>query len=228
MKKKSLFISYAVNDKDTVAKIVEDLQQWNYDIWIYPKSILPGDFIVESEEKGMSDCDHVLLMLSESSNHSPAVDREKALAKSLAGEKKLIYCRIDDKAPLWSAEGVQICDLYHSSNYTTELLRLIKSIDNTSRFKIRSSVSKDEFIAEQQWYKVNIWLDGTGLEEIIDVTYYIHPDIVMDENTDWELANDYNHKFKLTFYTPDPEIIYCNITLADNSEEEIRYFLKLK
>ena len=91
--RKSLFVSYSTKDKIVVRQIADRLES-QLDIFFAEKSILAGDSVTESLDKGLEACDALLLCLSRHSINSDWVRREYSFA--LHAKKKVIPLRLDE------------------------------------------------------------------------------------------------------------------------------------
>jgi hypothetical protein len=231
MRKKQVFISYCVDDIKLVEKIRKDLETAEIDVWVYPRSILPSDHIVASEEEGIRKCDKVLLMWSRASKASKPVKKEIELTRKLEkkiGRRKLIYCRIQKNMPLPRNEIHQACNLFTSEDYTSEFLRLLKIINQSQDYWLESDVSYSGLEEGKHWFKIVLHVGGHNMKEIIDVDYQLHSDIATSAYTDWANVDTRAKKFQIIFYSYDPEVVYCLIRLSDGSYEELRELIPLK
>ena len=226
-RKKTIFISYSVKDKAKVRKIQRDLVALDHIVWIYPESTTLGQDIVVEEKEGILKADAVLIMQSKQSNSSTAVQEEIRFAKTLekqTGKKKTFLVNIDPELDLRQAT-IQICDLSNRETYTREFCRLVRVIENYKTFQLKHGRPKKDPEADN-WYEINLWVEGSRPNLISGVDYYLHEQIACNKYT--EVINNIRGKpFHLTFYTPHNEHVFAVINMSDGSVETLETQVKV-
>ena len=82
-----IFLSHTSIDKPIVRKFKRLLELHSFDIWLDEDSILVGDSIIKSIERGLLMTDYVLLFISQNALESPWVEKEITAAITLEIEK---------------------------------------------------------------------------------------------------------------------------------------------
>ena len=90
-----VFISYSTKNKDYADTLRDMLEAQRVTTWMAPYSIPPGSKYAQTITKGIRDCDCFLLVLSEASQASEAVDSEVELA-TLTYHKPTLVVQIED------------------------------------------------------------------------------------------------------------------------------------
>ncbi len=83
-----IFLSHSSKDKELVRRLANDLKQAGLEVWLDEWEIKVGDSITHKIDRGLSDCDYVVVVLSEAAIRSGWVEREWRSA---------IFAEIDDK-----------------------------------------------------------------------------------------------------------------------------------
>jgi hypothetical protein len=83
-----IFLSHTSIDKPIVRQFKELLELQNFDVWLDEDSILIGDSILKSIERGLLMTDYVLLFISKKALESPWVEKEIIAAITLEIEKR--------------------------------------------------------------------------------------------------------------------------------------------
>jgi|GEM_PF-4910791 len=83
-----IFLSHTSFDKPIVRKFKEILESHGFEVWLDEDSILMGDSILKSIERGLLMTDYVLLFLSNKALDSPWVEKEIIAAITLEIEKR--------------------------------------------------------------------------------------------------------------------------------------------
>ena len=95
-----IFISYSSNDRDKVARLVEQLEVKGGNLWFDEKCIIPGDDLVERIEQGISKSSYYVICLSPSFEKKPPtswVKRELKMAmlkENREGKRSIVPVRI--------------------------------------------------------------------------------------------------------------------------------------
>ncbi len=87
--RKKVFISYNTQDRSVANQIRNALIHENATVWLDALDVQPGDNIATSIDEGIRGSDYFLLIISESSNRSPWVQREIATAFELSNRKMI-------------------------------------------------------------------------------------------------------------------------------------------
>ena len=80
--KTKIFISYAIKNKQFIARLAEKLKSENFDVWWDTVDVEGGDIWTQQIENGITQSDHVLVALSPDSVNSKWVSREIIYAES--------------------------------------------------------------------------------------------------------------------------------------------------
>ncbi|NVK53416.1 MAG: toll/interleukin-1 receptor domain-containing protein [Flavobacteriaceae bacterium] len=83
-----IFLSHTSFDKPIVRKFKKLLEEEGFDVWLDEDSILIGDSILKSIERGLLMTDYVLLFISKKALKSSWVEKEITAALTLEIEKK--------------------------------------------------------------------------------------------------------------------------------------------
>ena len=138
-----LFISYAHLDSGIVLKIVRQLQEENYDVWIDKYGIEGGDLWASEIVKGIRGCDIFLLFVSSNSVRSSYVRRELDVAAG--GNRKIIHVMIEDvEIPehwVFQLAGLQYIN-YRSPDWYIQLLEALGENEATLPQKPQISTGK--------------------------------------------------------------------------------------
>jgi hypothetical protein len=107
----SVFLSYARQDKDKVAKLSQWLRDHNVRVSVDADSFVPGETIPDSIGRAVAEADKVVAVLSGNSRDRDWPRFERAIAErleaSLKGERVLIYLRLD-ATPLHDHDAARI------------------------------------------------------------------------------------------------------------------------
>lgn len=99
--KRSVFICHAGEDKDFARKLSSDLKAVGIDVWIDEWKIKVGDSITGRIDNALTECDCVVVVLSESMLNKPWPMREfkSALMRQASGDGSFILpAKIDDSS----------------------------------------------------------------------------------------------------------------------------------
>lgn len=127
-----IFLSHAVEDKDIVAPIAEELRLYFgedkvfYDSW----SMVPGDSLIHGMNKGLEDCAYFFLFMSQKSLTKPMVSLEwhNALVFSLRGQARFIPVRMEDISPPAILMATLYLDMFNQGlSKTIKDIKLIAS-----------------------------------------------------------------------------------------------------
>ena len=86
-----LFVSHSSRDRQAVGRMVAGLEQRGFECWLSSRDIQPGDDYQESIAAAISDCQAVLLLLSEHANQSREVAKEDGDCLPLGGGASCQY-----------------------------------------------------------------------------------------------------------------------------------------
>jgi len=98
MKTIKLFLCHSSKDKPFVRRLKRELIAFNHDVWLDESEIKVGDSIFEAVQKGLSESDYVLPIISPNFLASNWSGRELAYAFNLEmtlGVKKILPCLIE-------------------------------------------------------------------------------------------------------------------------------------
>lgn len=126
-----IFISHASEDKKFARKLKKDLDDLGYETWIDEREINVGDSLPSKLQKGITNCDFLVLILSHNSVESKWVniEWEAAFQREIDENKKIILPVLIEKCeiPLFLK---RILYVDFTNNYTEALLKLAKVIVN--------------------------------------------------------------------------------------------------
>jgi hypothetical protein len=71
-----VFLSHSSKDKKAIRRLASDLQNVGIDVWLDEYEIKIGDIIIEKLNRGIEECDYLLIWLTKKSVKSPWVQRE--------------------------------------------------------------------------------------------------------------------------------------------------------
>jgi hypothetical protein len=97
-----VFLSYASKDYIQALTASRHLESHGISCWMAPRSILPGEAYPEAIIRGINGCHAMVVLLSESSNLSPHVQRE--IERALNRNAVIIPMRLEDIQPTGSME----------------------------------------------------------------------------------------------------------------------------
>lgn len=125
----NIFISYSHFDRDPVLRIANKLELDGHHVWMDVLVIRPGDNIELKVQEGLNEADAVLVIVSENSFKSGAVQREVAaiaLSDISKRERRIIPVRIDNSpVPSYLADR-QYLDL--TKDFEAGLARLSREL----------------------------------------------------------------------------------------------------
>jgi hypothetical protein len=136
MKQPAIFISYSHRDTDFVSKFAQDLRSQVGSIWIDSENIVPGQYWDDEIEKGISEANVVLAMLSANTLSSPnCKDEYDAASRWTKPVIPVLIEEFDTNKLLWVRIGrKQWVDL--SKDYYSGLQLLLKAIAFHSKSKL--------------------------------------------------------------------------------------------
>ncbi|QQX76454.1 MULTISPECIES: toll/interleukin-1 receptor domain-containing protein [Aequorivita] len=125
-----IFLSHTSIDKPIVRKFKKLLEVQSFDVWLDEDSILIGDSILKSIERGLLMTDYVLLFISRRALESPWVEKEITAAITLEIEKKdnlILPIVIDDiELPLFLKDKKYIKFNKNYKNCINEIISVIE------------------------------------------------------------------------------------------------------
>jgi len=103
-----VFISYSSKDKAIARRLASDLQMEKIDVWLDEHKILVGDSIHRSVGKGISDCDYLIMLISNdalksnwvSDEVNAALTKEKKMGKVVVLPAEIDKVSVEDIPPL--------------------------------------------------------------------------------------------------------------------------------
>ncbi len=100
-----IFISYAHQDTKFAHQLADDLSRRNYQVWIAPNSVQPGEKWIEAINRGLAESGIFLLLLTENAVNSRWVQNETHVAIELNNEDKLHFVPLQveqcEIPPIW-------------------------------------------------------------------------------------------------------------------------------
>lgn len=130
-KKGKIFVSYSLNDKKIVDKLIKILIVEKYDISTDKEEILVGEELNDGIVRAIKDSDFVMMIISKSSLNSNWFFREIRLASEI--KKIIIPVRIEQIDLPINLEGVMIADLYE--DFEIGARQLMKSLNKIAAKK---------------------------------------------------------------------------------------------
>lgn len=104
---RQIFLSHARQDADFAHRLADDLRRHEWEVWIAPDSIQPGEKWVDAINRGLAESGIFLLTLTPDAVKSTWVHSETNVAISLQHENHLRFIPLDVKQaavpPLWKA-----------------------------------------------------------------------------------------------------------------------------
>lgn len=129
-----IFLSHTSFDKPIVRKFKKLLEEQSFDVWLDEDSILIGDSILKSIERGLLMTDYVLLFISRKALESSWVEKEITAALTLEIEKKdnlILPIVIDElELPLFLKDKKYI---KFSNNYKSCINEIISVIERNKK-----------------------------------------------------------------------------------------------
>jgi hypothetical protein len=122
--RKDVFISYSSKDKNIVHMICSHIELYA-NCWIDEKNIMAGDSISKTIDEGLSNCDIVIIFLSENSMTTDWVRREYSYA--FHAKKRVIPIRIDTCIPPPTLSDIRYTD--YPGNEENCIDEIIKAIE---------------------------------------------------------------------------------------------------
>lgn len=126
--RKTAFLSHSTVDKAIVRELAS-LVEYQVDVWLDEKSISAGDSITAKIDEGLSNCDAVILCLSENSVTSDWVRIEYAYA--LHNKIKIIPVRLDNCSPPPTLADIKYIDFPKDKAMCVR--EILKAIELASR-----------------------------------------------------------------------------------------------
>lgn len=156
-----IFISYSSYDLNFVNKLVEYIENNNFNCWYAYRNINPGTNWRSHIARAISESDVVLLILSNNSIKSEDISRELSLAKTC--KKQVIPFKIDNVIPpfgviAYSLALEQYIDYYQLKDMSCKiLLDTIKN--NVNKDIINEELNMDVNITKNNDFKLYITSD---------------------------------------------------------------------
>ena len=129
------FISHSSKDKDWVKELVEALNERTRDsplvIWFDENNISPGDYIFQQIEDGITNSNHIGVVLSPESVNSDWVSFERMIFQTmdpLGREKKLIPLLLRDCKIPTSLKAIKYIDFREKNNFNSGIDQLLRTL----------------------------------------------------------------------------------------------------
>lgn len=129
LKNKKVFLSHSSVDKSIVISVALDLQENGISTWLDAFDILPGESITSKINKGLEECEFVLLFLSNNSVKSNWVTKEWETMlwdEINSGKIKIIPVKLEECEIPKILQTKKYIDL--SKNYSDGLFQIIQTI----------------------------------------------------------------------------------------------------
>lgn len=129
LKNKKVFLSHSSVDKSIVISVALDLQEKCISTWLDAFDILPGESITSKINKGLEECEFVLLFLSNNSVKSNWVTKEWETMlwdEINSGKIKIIPVKLEECEIPKILQTKKYIDL--SKNYSDGLFQIIQTI----------------------------------------------------------------------------------------------------
>lgn len=129
LKNKKVFLSHSSIDKSIVISVALDLQEKGISTWLDAFDILPGESITSKINKGLEECEFVLLFLSNNSVKSNWVTKEWETMlwdEINSGKIKIIPVKLEECEIPKILQTKKYIDL--SKNYSDGLFQIIQTI----------------------------------------------------------------------------------------------------
>lgn len=129
LKNKKVFLSHSSVDKSIVISVALDLQEKGISTWLDAFDILPGESITSKINKGLEECEFVLLFLSNNSVRSNWVTKEWETMlwdEINSGKIKIIPVKLEECEIPKILQTKKYIDL--STNYSDGLFQIIQTI----------------------------------------------------------------------------------------------------
>lgn len=129
LKNKKVFLSHSSVDKSIVISVALDLQEKGISTWLDAFDILPGESITSKINKGLEECEFVLLFLSNNSVKSNWVTKEWETMlwdEINSGKIKIIPVKLEECEIPKILQTKKYIDL--SKNYSDGLFQIIQTI----------------------------------------------------------------------------------------------------
>jgi len=138
-----IFISHSSKDKEFIRKLKRDLESLGHEIWLDEGKIRTGESIPSEIQDGISEADHLILVLSPDSMSSKWVDLEwkAALSREVEEEKKIVipvYLK-SCEVPLLLKERLYVD---FREEYAIGLVKLTQSIDRSDSKNFNRDIGK--------------------------------------------------------------------------------------
>lgn len=129
LRNKKVFLSHSSVDKSIVISVALDLQEKGISTWLDAFDILPGESITSKINKGLEECEFVLLFLSNNSVKSNWVTKEWETMlwdEINSGKIKIIPVKLEECEIPKILQTKKYIDL--SKNYSDGLFQIIQTI----------------------------------------------------------------------------------------------------
>lgn len=129
LKNKKVFLSHSSVDKSIVISVALDLQEKGISTWLDAFDILPGESITSKINRGLEECEFVLLFLSNNSVKSNWVTKEWETMlwdEINSGKIKIIPVKLEECEIPKILQTKKYIDL--SKNYSDGLFQIIQTI----------------------------------------------------------------------------------------------------
>ncbi len=129
LRNKKVFLSHSSVDKSIVISVALDLQEKGISTWLDAFDILPGESITSKINKGLEECEFVLLFLSNNSVKSNWVTKEWETMlwdEINSGKIKIIPVKLEECEIPKILQTKKYIDL--STNYSDGLFQIIQTI----------------------------------------------------------------------------------------------------
>ena len=127
-----LFLSHSSKDKPFARKLAERLAKAGADVWLDEAELQVGDSLLQKLALAIHEVDFVTVVISTNSVDSDWVNKELqlAMARELAGNKKVVHPILIDGAPLpYFLADKLYADFSDNQSFDDSFLRLMRAID---------------------------------------------------------------------------------------------------
>lgn len=219
---KDLFISHASEDKDDLVRpLAEQLKRAGVDVWYDEYTVLPGDSITESLDKGMIECEYGLVVISPAYLQKKWTEYElkSLLTKDVNKGKTIIpvWHNVDyetvSKRSLYLADKKAINSSDGIGHLVFEIIRTVRP-DIISHFSLKAAMRELKKTAKEEMHFSSDLKEGEIIHKALPSHMVYASKIVVSAFPGVIKYSTLLQTFMRDYVYDDEFMIWCVITSA--------------